>query len=116
MKNKHLETIKNTLIHTQLNFTQARVRDAFVKSIEEKQKEVSESSKKILESLGTLDQKTGLYEFEKDENRVKALAELDILGSEDSTLEISDEIKEFGKSSNYKVGYKEVEIIDEVLK
>ncbi len=115
MKNKHLELLAEMLSKTELDFTQARIRDKYLKEVGIFFSEKEENRKKILESFGTINKDKNVYEFENNEVFKNALDELNKLSEEATSLAITLEIKEMIEKTNYKPKVGEMEIIDEIL-
>lgn len=118
MQKKHLELAYTLLSQTELNLAEARIRDTFIKELSAKLESFYEEKKKIIETLADKDENGAPIiqgEMYKMTNMDTFNQELNTLLSELVSLEVSDQVKNIIRKTNYKPKVGEMELIDEIL-
>lgn len=129
IRNKDIGLVAKILYMTSLTFTQARVRDQFLKKLGVAQDVFEDNRMKLVNALAMKDDKDQLIQKEEigpdgkpmklydftDENRAKFEKEYEILTDEKIDFSVDDQIFKFIERTKYTPFYGEAEVIDEIF-
>lgn len=120
VQKRAIETLGRFLIATDLNFTEARIRDQFLRDISPFEEALVSDRNKIYETYCEKDE-NGAPKIEDSKYTFPGSAakdltkDLDVLLEETIELKPPDKLKQFLEGTNYKPKPGEVELIDSII-